>query len=100
MSVSALSSSSSSYWEKMLAQMKGSSESQAQDNLASKLFGDLDSDGDGTLSLSETGLSKDLYSNLDVDGDGTVTQTELQKAIETQRNAMFTSMQLGQSQTG
>ena len=44
MSVSALSSSSSSYWEKMLAQMKGSSESQAQDNLASKLFGDLDSD--------------------------------------------------------
>lgn len=100
MSVSALSSSSSSYWEKMLAQMKGSSESQAQDNLASKLFGDLDSDGDGTLSLSETGLSKDLYSNLDTDGDGTVTQTELQKAIETQRNAMFTSMQLGQSQTG
>ena len=100
MSVSALSSSSSSYWERMLAQMKGSSESQAQDNLASKLFGDLDSDGDGTLSLSETGLSKDLYSNLDVDGDGTVTQTELQKAIETQRNAMFTSMQLGQSQTG
>lgn len=100
MSVSALSSSSSSYWEKMLAQMKGSSESQAQDNLASKLFGDLDSDGDGTLSLSETGLSKDLYSNLDTDGDGLVTQTELQKAIETQRNAMFTSMQLGQSQTG
>ena len=100
MSVSALSSSSSSYWEKMLAQMKGSSESQAQDNLASKLFGDLDSDGDGTLSLSETGLSKDLYSNLDTDGDGLVTQTELQKAIETQRNAMFTSMQMGQSQTG
>lgn len=100
MSVSALSSSSSSYWEKMLAQMKGSSESQAQDNLAGKLFGDLDSDGDGTLSLSETGLSKDLYTNLDTDGDGSVTQTELQKAIETQRNAMFTSMQLGQSQTG
>ena len=99
MSVSALSSSSSSYWEKMLAQMKGSSESQTQDNLASKLFGDLDSDGDGTLSLSETGLSENLYSNLDTDGDGTVTQTELQKGIETQRNAMFTSMQLGQSQT-
>lgn len=100
MSVSALSSSSSSYWEKMLAQMKGSSESQTQDNLAGKLFGDLDSDGDGTLTLSETGLSKDLYSKIDADGDGTVTQTELQKAIETQRNAMFTSMQLGQSQTG
>ena len=99
MSVSALSTSSSSYWEKMLAKMKGSSESQSQDNLAGKLFGDLDSDGDGTLSLSETGLSKDLYSNLDTDGDGSVTQTELQKAIETQRNAMFTSMQLGQSQT-
>ena len=49
MSVSALSSSSSSYWEKMLAQMKGSSESQTQDNLAGKLLGDLDSDGDGTL---------------------------------------------------
>ena len=100
MSVSALSSSSSSYWEKMLAQMKGSSESQSQDNLAGKLFGDLDSDGDGTLSLSETGVSKDLYSKMDSDGDGAVSQTELQKAIETQRNAMFTSMQLGQSQTG
>ena len=99
MSVSALSSSSSSYWEKMLAKMKNSSESQSQDNLAGKLFGDLDSDGDGTLSLSETGLSKDLYSKMDTDGDGSVSQTELQKAIETQRNAMFTSMQLGQSQT-
>ena len=100
MSVSALSSSSSSYWEKMLAQMKGSSESQSQDNLAGKLFGDLDSDGDGTLSLSETGLSKDLYSKMDSDGDGAVSQTELQKAIETQRNAMFTSMQMGLSETG
>ena len=98
MSVSALSSSSSSYWEKMLAQMKGSSESQSQDSLAGKLFGDLDSDGDGSLSLSETGLSKDLYSKIDADGDGSVTQSELQKAIETQRNAMFTTMQLGQSQ--
>ena len=100
MSVSALSSSSSSYWEKMLAQMKGSSESQSQDSLAGKLFGDLDSDGDGSLSLSETGLSKDLYSKIEADGDGSVTQSELQKAIETQRNAMFTAMQLGQSQSG
>lgn len=99
MSVSALSSSSSSYWEKMLAQMKSSSGSQSQDNLAGKLFGDLDSDGDGTLSLSETGLSSDLYNSIDSDGDGTVSQTELQKAIETQRNAMLTNMQLGQSQT-
>ena len=99
MSVSALSSSSSSYWEKMLAQMKGSSESQTQDNLAGKLFGDLDSDGDGTLSLTETGLSEDLYTSMDSDGDGAVSQTELQKSIETQRNAMFTSMQLGQDQT-
>ena len=88
MSVSALSSSSSSYWEKMLAQMKSSSESQSQDSLAGKLFGDLDSDGDGTLSLSETGLSDDLFSSLDTDGDGAVTQTELQQAIETQRKAM------------
>ena len=98
MSVSALSSSSSSYWEKMLAQMKSSSASQSQDNLAGKLFGDLDSDGDGSLSLAETGLSSELYSNIDTDGDGSVSQTELQKAIETQRKAMFTAMQMGQSQ--
>ncbi len=98
MSVSALSSSSSSYWEKMLAQMKGSSEAQSQDNLSGKLFGDLDSDGNGLLSLDETGLSGELYNKLDTDGDGAVSQTELQKAIETQRNAMFTSMQMGQSQ--
>ena len=98
MSVNALSSSSSSYWEKMLAQMKGSSEAQSQDNLASKLFGDLDSDGNGALSLDETGLSGDLYNKIDTDGDGAVSQTELQKAIETQRNAMLTNMQMGQSQ--
>lgn len=98
MSVSALSSSSSSYWEKMLAQMKSSSESESQDSLASKLFGDLDSDGDGTLSLSETGLSDDLFTSMDADGDGSVSQTELQQAIETQRKAMFTNMQLGQSE--
>jgi hypothetical protein len=88
MSVSALSSSSSSYWEKMLAQMKSSSGTQAQDDLAGKLFGDLDSDGDGALSLAETGLSSNLYNSIDTDGDGSVSQTELQKAIETQRNAM------------
>ena len=99
MSVSALSSSSSSYWEKMLAQMKGSSEAQSQDNLSSKLFGDLDSDGDGLLSLDESGLSSELYNKMDSDGDGSVSQEELQKAIETQRNAMFTNMQMGQSQT-
>lgn len=98
MSVSAISSASSSYWEKLLQQMNGSSGSESQDSLSSKLFGDLDSDGDGTLSLDETGLSSELYNNLDTDGDGAVSQTELQKAIETQRNAMFTSMQLGQSQ--
>ena len=98
MSVSALSSSSSSYWEKMLAQMKGSGEAQSQDNLSSKLFGDLDSDGNGQLSLDESGLSSELYNKMDTDGDGSVSQTELQKAIETQRNAMFTNMQMGQSQ--
>jgi len=99
MSVSALSSSSSSYWEKMLAQMKSSSGTQAQDDLAGKLFGELDSDGDGALSLAETGLSSNLYNSIDTDGDGSVSQTELQKAIETQRNAMLTNMQLGQGQT-
>lgn len=98
MSVSALSSSSSSYWEKMLAQMKGSSGTQSQDDLSSKLFGDLDSDGDGLLSLGETGLSSELYNKIDADGDGNISQTELQQAIETQRKAMFTNMQMGQSQ--
>ena len=82
----------------MLAQMKSSSETQSQESLAGKLFGDLDSDGDGTLSLSETGLSDDLFNSMDADGDGSVSQTELQQAIETQRKAMFTNMQLGQGQ--
>ena len=74
--------------------MKGSSEAQSQDNLSGKLFGDLDSDGNGLLSLDETGLSGELYNKLETDGDGAVSQTELQKAIETQRNATFTSLQM------
>ena len=82
----------------MLAQMKGSSGTQSQDDLSGKLFGDLDSDGDGLLSLGETGLSSELYNKIDADGDGSISQTELQQAIETQRNAMFTNMQMGQSQ--
>ena len=84
----------------MLAQAKKSSQSGSQDDLAEKLFGDLDSDGSGSLSLSETGLSSDLFNSIDADGDGTVTQTELQKAIETQRKAMLTNMQLGTQDQG
>lgn len=95
MSVSAVSSSSSAYWEEMLNRTKESSSTQ-QNDLASQLFGDLDSDGNGALSLEESGLDQDLYSSIDTDGDGSISQTELQQAIELQQTAMFTNMQLSE----
>lgn len=101
MSVSAVSSSSSSYWQQMLARTKETASGGTGDSLASSLFGDLDSDGDGSMSLSESGLSQDLYNGLDTDSDGSISLAELQQALTAQRASMFANMQLnGQNLQG
>jgi hypothetical protein len=77
--------------------IRGASQSDAADrqsDLAATLFGDLDADGSGGISLEESGLDKEIYSGLDADQDGNVTLAELGNALELQRAAFMTQMTL------
>ena len=78
----------------MIGVMQEAKKGQQGGDLAVQLFSDLDSDGDGSLSLKESGLAQDQYDALDTDKNGGVSQAELEKAIETQRAAMATRMML------
>ena len=95
--ISSLTSSTSDYWQMIY----GGSQSKAagrKDDLASQLFGDLDTDGSGGISLEESGLDEEIYAGLDADQDGTVTLAELGNALELQRAAFMTQMaQAGQA---
>lgn len=91
MSIGSISSSTAaSRWEELL----GTAKKQQKDDLASKLFGDLDADGSGGISLAESGLNQKTYDALDTNQDGVVTQDELQAALELQRSALFTRMRM------
>lgn len=41
-------------------------------------FSLMDTDGDGGLSLTESGMDEEMFAQLDTDGDGLVTQAELE----------------------
>ena len=56
--------------------------------MASKLFSDLDSDGNEGLSISETGLKQSAFDSMDTNQDGSVSSDELAAALEKQREAM------------
>jgi len=96
MSISAVSSSSSSYWEDLFGVTQGAKKAPQGGDLGLKLFGDLDSDGDGSISLKESGLDQDQYNSLDTNKDGQVSLAELETAVELQRSAMATQMMLGE----
>jgi len=101
MSISSISSqSSSSYWEKIFG---GSNAENSQktdgDDLAAKLFQDLDSDESGGIGIKESGLSQSQFDALDTDQDGTVSLKELQAGLELQRQAFFTSMKMESGST-
>jgi hypothetical protein len=93
-SISALSSAAASpYWEDIFGASKSAS-AQKGDNLATKLFGDLDADGSGGISLKESGLDQETYAAVDTDQDGDVSLAELETALELQRSAMITTMKM------
>lgn len=54
------------------------------DKIAASLISALDTDNDGVLSAGESGLDDDLFGSLDADGDGAITMTELADALNSQ----------------
>jgi len=77
-----------------LSGLLSAQETSGEDDLASKLISDADSDGDGALSLEEiqTTLGADAsdeltaaVSSLDTDGDGKLTAEELSAGLEANR---------------
>lgn len=58
------------------------------DLAASRFLKDKDADGDGELSVEETGLTASVFAKLDADDDGTVTAAELKTALSGQNAAI------------
>ncbi|MEF2146435.1 MAG: hypothetical protein V3573_13405 [Desulfovibrionaceae bacterium] len=56
--------------------------------MSEQMMSEQDADGDGILSLEETGLSEDVFSELDTNGDGTVDAEDLNAGV----NARFTEL--------
>ena len=56
--------------------------------MASDIMESSDTDGNGVLSVSETGLSSEEFSILDTDGDGSVTTDELKSGLEARKAEM------------
>ncbi|MDR2051192.1 MAG: EF-hand domain-containing protein [Deltaproteobacteria bacterium] len=93
MSISALSSADSSYWEEILrasATTKEAKKTENSSSLAETLFSNLDADGSEGISLEESGLDQETYDALDTDKDGSVSLAELENALELQRSALLT----------
>ncbi|MDR1490002.1 MAG: EF-hand domain-containing protein [Desulfovibrio sp.] len=74
-----------------------SEKNQKKDNKIDTLFNALDADGDGSMSLEESGLDESTFSSMDKDGDGIVSFAELENAIKLQLAALQTQMKLGQT---
>ncbi|MDR2825364.1 MAG: hypothetical protein LBV76_01050, partial [Deltaproteobacteria bacterium] len=94
MSINALSSTDAAIsWEELFGASNSKKKQQA-DDIATTLFGDLDADGNGELSLEESGLDQEKFAALDTDHDGIVSLEELGQAVELQRSAMLTLTKL------
>jgi Ca2+-binding EF-hand superfamily protein len=59
--------------------------------MASAVISDRDSDGDGSLSLSETDMTEERFSTVDTDGDGVLSAEEIAEDIESQQVAAQTA---------
>ena len=78
---------------------RGAGSQGSGDDLASKLFSALNSDGSSGLSADETGLSQSDFDAIDTDHDGSVSADELSAALDKQREAMKAGLQSEQSQS-
>ena len=70
--------------------------------MVSDIISAKDTDGDGALTIEETGLSEELFSQIDTDGDGLATQEELLAKIQEKMEEMKGKMgdvATGDSQT-
>ncbi|HBR06194.1 MAG TPA: hypothetical protein DD766_03715 [Desulfovibrio sp.] len=65
-------------------------------DLASTILADLDSDGDGSLSLAELGTDSP-FAEFDADGDGLVSEAELTSGLAAQRADMMAEMNAASS---
>lgn len=79
----------SSDWASQLLETVRDRNSGKGDDLADKLMGDLDTDGDSVLSLEESGLSESAFNAADTDGDGKVSAQELADALAKERAEMM-----------
>lgn len=78
----------SSDWASQLLETVRNRNNGKSDDLADKLMGDLDTDGDSVLSLEESGLSESAFSAADTDGDGKVSAQELAEGLKAEREKM------------
>jgi len=62
--------------------MQSVGEGKSSEDIAASLIKGKDADGDGALSLDESGLGEKLFGQLDADGDGSLTSEETADGIE------------------
>jgi Ca2+-binding EF-hand superfamily protein len=60
----------------------------SSDEMASKMVESQDKDGDGSLSLVESGMSEDMFNQIDTDGDGKIAAGEISTDMESRRKEM------------
>lgn len=62
---------------------------QAIENLATQLIQQKDADGDGSLSIEETGFPQQIQDKLDLDGNGKLNEEEVKNGIAGIKDAIF-----------
>ncbi len=96
MSISAISGSASSVTSLsgMYAQRRRAAvNSEDMDTeLSTRIMSDKDADGNGLMSLQESGLTEDQFGNIDADGDGSATSDELTTALKSKREEMMSKI--------
>ncbi|SME97118.1 hypothetical protein [Desulfovibrio gilichinskyi] len=68
----------------IIAQMREARKGSSAEDFVSSMVADNDGDGDGLLSLKESGMSSDLFNTIDADSDGQASQEELLADLENQ----------------
>lgn len=83
MSISGIGSSIlSSLSPEILAQMRGAPKGENSEEFASSFVNEKDGDGNGTLSLTETGFDEKRFTGIDSDGDGQLSEEEVAADVE------------------
>lgn len=94
MSVTGLNDATSglSWWD-MLEKMRATQEEgQGSEQFAAQLVSKKDADGDGVLSLEESGLEEEMFGDVDADGDGFLSAEELSADMQEKMEQMLQMM--------